>query len=440
MHQAAFFRCNPEAYDAYLRGLAFEARSYSSFSFDLGRKAADSYERAVQLDPNFAVAWARLSRADAVIYSNGYDTGPATRREQAKRALDNAQKLEPNSSETLLALGFYQYWVLRDYGPAKSTFVRVSKLLPGNSEAPQAMGLGARRDGHWGESIACFEQALTLDPRNVQLLANAAETYGMLRGFPAALKLYDRAFDIIPNDPDVMAKKASIYQAEGNLLEAARSLPEIDCKASSYYAFTTKITQLRLERNYGEAVRLHQLRQAQFHFDSQYDQAEEQLHFALTQRLAGDTAGANATAGQARNTLEQLDRDQPENVFVVAYLAQAYAVMREKDAALKTAERAIMLRPRNKDAVNGARLEENLAIVQTILGENSRAISTLTQLLQTPFSGWLYTVAPVTPALLRVDPLWDSLRGEPTFQKLCEEKQDQTTNGHQFPEKRRPRI
>ena len=142
--------------------------------------------------------------------------------------MENAQKLEPNSPETLLALGYYQYWVLRDYGPAKTTFGRVSKMLPGSSEVPQALGIIARREGHWDQSIAYFEQALTLDPRNVELLMDAAWTYAMLRQFPAALKLYDRVLDITPNDPDVMAAKAGIYQAQGNLQEAARFLSEIN--------------------------------------------------------------------------------------------------------------------------------------------------------------------------------------------------------------------
>ena len=115
---------NPEAYDAYLRGLSFEARSHAPSWFtspDLILKAIDFYERTVQLDANFALVWARLSRMNSFLYFNPVDPTTATRREAAKRALDNAQKLEPNSPETLLALGYYQYWVLRDYGRAKTT-------------------------------------------------------------------------------------------------------------------------------------------------------------------------------------------------------------------------------------------------------------------------------------------------------------------------------
>ena len=225
----------------------------------------------------------------------------------------------------------------------------------------------------------------------------------------------------MPNDPDVMAAKASIYQAQGNLQEAARFLSGINEQTSSAYAFEIKITQLRLERNYSEAVRLLQARLAQFHYASEFDKASDQVGLALMQRLAGDTAGAKVTAEQARNTLEQLYRDQPDNSFLAASLSQAYAAMGKKDSALKEAERAIMLGPRAKDPVYGPSCEENLAIIQTMFGENIRAISTLTQLLQTPYMSWFYGT-PVTPALLRLDPFWDPLRADPAFQKLCEEK------------------
>jgi len=387
-------------------------------------KAAGFYERAVQLDPNFAVAWARLSRADALLYVNRIDTTTAARGEAAKRALENAQKLEPNSPETLLALGYYDYRVLADYGAAKTTFGRVSKMLPSNSEVPRGLGVNSRREGHWEESIAYFEQALALDPRNTQFLMDAAATYAVVRQFPGALKLYDRVLDITPNDVDVMATKASIYQAQGNLQEAARSLSGTNQRTPSGEAFNIKLTELRLQRNYGEAIRLLQVRQDQFHFASPHDKGFEQVWLALMQRLAGDSAGATATAKQARNTLEQLyrDQDQPQ-LWTAPPLSQAYAVMGEKDSALKIAEQAIVLLPSAKDQVDGPTLEENLAFIQMIVGENSHAISILSQLLQTPSSSWFYGPGPITPALLRLDPFWDPLRGDPAFQKLCEEKQ-----------------
>src|SRR4029077_17093326 len=180
---------NSEAYDAYLRGLAFEARHRFSFSWDLLWKATGFYERAVRLDPNFAIAWARLSRADADLYFNRADAATAPRGEPAKRCSENSQKLEPNSPETLLALGYYQYRVLRDYRDAITTFERVTTMLPSNSEVRYALALVTRREGHWDQSVTYWEQALALDPRNMTLLTQAAWTYTMLRQFPAALKL-----------------------------------------------------------------------------------------------------------------------------------------------------------------------------------------------------------------------------------------------------------
>src|SRR5437588_8122246 len=122
---------NPEAYDAYLRGLAFEARNGAWI--DLLMKAIGFYEQAVQLDPKFALAWARLSRAEALLYFRNARSGD-NMRDAAKKALENAQKLEPDSAETLLALGCYQDRVLADYGAAKTTFGRVSKMLPSNNQ------------------------------------------------------------------------------------------------------------------------------------------------------------------------------------------------------------------------------------------------------------------------------------------------------------------
>ena len=149
----------------------------------------------------------------------------------------------------------------------------------------------------------------------------------------------------------------------------------------------------------------------------------ELLHLAFAQRFVGDTAGAKVTAEQVRNTLEPLCKEQPDIPDLEVELALTDAVLGERDSALKEAERAIMLVPSAKDAVHRPGYEEILALIQTVLGENSRAISTLTQLLKTPYGSLVYGTASVTPALLRLDPLWDPLRTDPAFQKLCEEKQ-----------------
>jgi tetratricopeptide (TPR) repeat protein len=253
------------------------------------------------------------------------------------------------------------------------------------------------------------------------LLTEVAFTYAALRQFPTAIKLYDRALDILPNEFYLMASKASIYQAEGNLQEAAKLLVHVNTQTNSDPAVRTKLTQLRLERNYTEATQLLQARHARLQFAFGIEKGTKQVGVALVQRIAGDTAQAKAAAEQARNTLEPLSKEQPDNAFVAAALAVAYAMLDEKEQALNEAQRAMKLVPSSKDQLSGPGFEENLALVEMIIGDNSRAVSILTRLLQTPYGGWLYSPTPITPALLKLDSIWDPLRADPAFQKLCQE-------------------
>jgi tetratricopeptide (TPR) repeat protein len=240
--------------------------------------------------------------------------------------------------------------------------------------------------------------------------------------------------DIVPKDPDLIAAKAGIYQAQGNLKEAAMLLSELNAQTSSWMPFYTKLTQLRLERNYDEAIHSLQTRLAQYQFLSEVEKGDEQSMLAVFQRLAGDSAGASLTAQQARDVLERVCKSQPtqpegaSSSFSSLWtnLSVVNAVIGEKDSALKAAERAIMLQPSAKDRVNGPNKEENLALVQAIVGENSSAISTLARLLRTPYYNGEFNQTPITPALLRLDPLWDPLRSDPAFRKLCEEKIDKS--------------
>jgi tetratricopeptide (TPR) repeat protein len=225
-----------------------------------------------------------------------------------------------------------------------------------------------------------------------------------------------------------------MYRAEGNLQESAKLLIDVNERTTSPIAFEQKINQLRLERNHAEAIRLLQARRAQppSAFETEFGTfppAEAlrilyMCHLAFAQRLVGDMAGAKVTAEQLRNTMESDCKEQPDNPANVVLLALADAVLGERDSALREAERAIMLSTRRgpEDQVYGPAYEDILALIQTVLGENSRAISSLTHLLQTPYKSYFYDT-PVTPALLRLDPFWDPLRADPAFQKLCEEKQ-----------------
>src|SRR5215471_1425492 len=277
---------NLEAYDAYLRGLVFEARG--NYSRDAVFKAVDFYDLAVQLDPNFALAWARLSGLHALLYSNRRDTTVA-RRDAAKGALEQAQKLQPNAPETLLFTGYYQYWVLHDYGLAKATFERVSKMLPGNSNVLYALAAIARSGGDWDESLAYWERGLDLNPRNTALLTEVAFTYAALRQFSKAEKLYDRALTILPDELSLMALKASIYQAEGNLKESAKLLEQVNAQTNSDVAVRIKLAQLRFEGN-SEAMRWVQAGRAQFDSAAGIVKGSTQLAVALAHQVAGDTA------------------------------------------------------------------------------------------------------------------------------------------------------
>src|SRR5438270_9171979 len=403
---------NSEAYDAYLRGLALDARVSSP---DDDEKVVGFYERSVQLDPTFALAWARLSRANSQVYFGGLDSTPA-RRDATERALNTAQKLQPNSPETLLAQAYYQYWVRRDYEFAKATFGRVRELLPGSSETPAALALIARRQGQWDKSVAYWEQTLTLDPRNIQWLSLAAETYAMLRKFPDALKTYDRLLDIVPNDPDTLASEAKIYQAEGNLEQAGKLLDGVNAQTHSFNVVGAKTNQLFLERHCDEAIRwIHTLLTESRDLPA-IERLFDQGSLVIAQECAGDIAGARATAQQMLPAIEKFSQKAPNSPPIAAGLSLVHAFLGEKDAAIREAERAITLLPSTKDAVDGPSFEEQLAFVEALVGDKNRAISTLQHLLEIPYSDC------VTPALLRLDPKWDPLRGDPRFQKLCEEK------------------
>jgi len=199
-------------------------------------------------------------------------------------------------------------------------------------------------------------------------------------------------------------------------------LPDIDAENPSLFVFGAKVMQLELERNLSEAVRLLKARVAQYHFGAELERGAFTVFLALAQRVAGDSAGAKIAAEKARNTLEPICKNQPDNDFAATCLSQAYAVLGDKNSALKEAERAIALKP---SAEYGASSSSwNLALIRTIIGENTEAISILARLLEVPYSsGSSFYGTPITPALLRLDPTWDPLRSDPAFRKLYEEKQ-----------------
>jgi tetratricopeptide (TPR) repeat protein len=405
---------NPEAYDAYLRGLAAESENLISV-YPL-QKAISFYKRAVKLDPDFGMAWARLSRMYSLLYSSFGD-----RLGDAKGTLERAQALQANAPETLLALAYYQNYELRQYEHARETFLRVAKLLPGNSEVPDSLASIARRQGQWDKVIEYSEQALVLDPRNPDLLLRAAFNYGDQRHFERALSLLDRALQVRPDDLEISGATALMYEAKGNLMEAGKYVANINALTPSYEAVGAKLTQLRLERKSDEAVQLLKTRFAQFQFGSEVEEAVFGYFLALAQHVAGDNSGAQATAEQTRDRLVRLTTNQLDNDWLAVVLSQTYAILGDRTAAWKEGERIRTITSSPGDAAIGPFADENVAVVATLLGEKEPALDALSHLARIPYSGWLYG-CPITPALLRNDPLWDPLRSDPKFQELAQDK------------------
>jgi predicted Zn-dependent protease len=335
--------------------------------------------------------------------------------------LEHAQKLQPNAPETLLALANYQNDELRDYKQARETFLRVAKLLPGNSEVPVSLASIARREGQWDRVTDYSTQALVLDPRNPDLLLRVAFSYGDQRQFRTARSLLDRALQIRPDDVEIKAAQAAMYQVQDKLTEADKYLAEVNALTPSYEAVGVKVTQLRLERKNHEAVQLLKTRLAQFQFNSYVEEATFGYFLAFAQHIAGDNAGAQTTAAQTRDRLAQLAREQPDNDWLAVILSQTYAILGDKNAAWKEAERLKKMASSSGDVAVGPFSDENMAMVATLAGEKSRAIKLLSHLAHIRYSGWVYGY-PVTPAVLRLDPIWDSLRDDPDFQKLCQDK------------------
>ncbi|MGB6315617.1 MAG: protein kinase, partial [Pseudolabrys sp.] len=200
---------NPDAYDAYLRGLAHSLRP-EYFEAD-NLNAIKHFSDAVKLDPKFAVAWAWLAHESALGYFNQIGADFQALGEEAKRAADQAIALKPDLAESCLAQGYSYYYGQRDYGSAIAWFEKARNLSPKNSQIPQALALVCRRLGEWQRSLDYFRQATQLDPRDAHLLSSEEETFEMLRQYPAALKACDQILDILPGNSDALASKASIY-------------------------------------------------------------------------------------------------------------------------------------------------------------------------------------------------------------------------------------
>jgi TolB-like protein/Tfp pilus assembly protein PilF len=404
---------NPEAYDAYLRGLAYNVKTAYTPANALG---AQKYLReAVRLDPKFALSWALLSIADSRGYITQSLQPTVALREEARQAAETALTLQPNLGEALLAMGNYYYACLKDYDTAVRYFEQARQLLPNSSQIAVLLASVARRRGEWDRSELYFNQAERLDPRNVNLLGQHAQFYIELRRFPEALRKFDQVLDIIPGDVDTLAAKAAIAQAEGDLPRASALLASIHPPADDPQALETQIYQAILERRPRQIIS--RLVEVLAKPDPALGYIIGELRFYLgwAQEVAGDDTAAQESWSQARRELEPFLKEQPENFSLIGDLALVSMGLGDKAAAFELIERAKAVIPMEKDAVAGPIPIEILARVSARMGEPDRAIAALQKLLSIPYDGALAQNVPLTPALLRNDPMFDPLRNDARF-------------------------
>ena len=407
---------NPQAYDAYLRGLAYTLKTGFTPANSLG--AQKYLKEAVRLDPKFALGWALLAYVDSSGYLTQSLQPTVALREEAREAGEMALTLQPNLGEAVFAKGFYYYACLKDYETAVNYFEQAYRLLPNNSRVPQALAYVERRRGNWDKSDAYFNEAEKLDPRNVNLLSQHARSYICLRRFPEALTKLEQILNITPDDIDTLVLKARIAQAEGDLPRASALLAPLRLGADYANALETQVYQAILESRPASVIA--QLKEILAKPDQALGYYNGELRFWLgwAQEVAGDHAAARESWSQARSELEPFLKEQPENFVLLGDLALTNTALGDNAAALTLAERAIAMMPIEKDALLGPRPLDILARVAARIGDPDRSIATLTKLLSIPYEAPLAANPPLTPALLRLDPMFEPLRNDPRFQKL----------------------
>src|SRR5438477_6210486 len=408
---------NTEAYDAYLRGLAYTLKAGANDP--VNALGAQKYlKEAVRLDPKFALAWALLSYVDALGYLTQNLQPTVALREEARQSAQTALTLQPNLGEAILAKGYYHYSCLKDYDTAVRYFEQARPLLPNSSRIPEYLAYLERRRGQWDQSESYFNEAEKLDPRNTFLLTQHALSYQSLRRFPEALRKLDQVLNITPDDIDTLVFKAATFQAEGDLPRAAALLAPMHPNAEQTLALETQAYQAILERRLAPTIP--RLKEILAKPDPSLGYLNGELRFWLgwAQEVAGDHVSAQESWRQARSELEPLLKEQPENFQLIGDLALINMGLGDKAAALALAERAVAGLPSEKDASSGPQSLEALARVEAGMGEPDRAIAALQKLLSTPGLGILAEGVPLTPALLRLDPMFDPLRNDPRFQKL----------------------
>lgn len=401
----------PEAFEAYQKALKLYRTTVPSNV----RAAQRLLDEAVEADPDFALAWALLSRVHSYFYFNVSDATEG-RRAAAQRALEEALRLKPDLAEVQLADAYYEYWVKRDYEGARAKFETLSARWPNNTDVLTALASIARRQGRWDESKVYFERAVLLDPMRPGRRLKAAEANFATRDFAGALRQIDASLVYWPDAPDnvpFLAKKALIYQALGRLddaealLEGLEAQPDADLVQPFVY-------QAILRRRYDHAIRQLEdlLRRDEAAGSPGRSSIDLNLGLGDLQRLAGDSDGAKIAYRNALAELRQEEAKQPDSADIQSYLAMVYSGLGENASARKAAALAVKAVPIAKDALSGAYYLDVQARVWARVGDKDAAIQAIQTLMTVP------AYLPLTPAILRLDPDFDKLRSDPRFSAL----------------------
>ncbi|PYK47628.1 MAG: hypothetical protein DME51_13325 [Verrucomicrobia bacterium] len=405
---------NTAAYDAYLRGLAIE---HTQYGYEAYQQAAREYGEAVQLDPNFAFAWARLAVLRSFLFFNAIDPNTNTAG-AVKEAADRAMVLAPEAGESWIAQGAYRYRVLRDFAGAVTAYKQAQIRLPNNSYLLQNLAFVQRRLGLWQEAEATYKKALELDPRDFQLLGSlGGEFYTFLRRFDDARAAMDRALEISPDSASVRASKAVTFQNEGRLDKAAEELARVPADVMEDFVLTPRINQALYERHFDTASSIIERKLSSIPAGQPLDPVTE---LALVQLgYCQQWMGRDAEARQSFSRAIEAIKPKPDSPVQAdangtpSTLALAYAGLGEKEKALEQAQRAV--EAYENDAVSKPYSQIALAQIQARFGDVDAAIAAIPHLLEVP--------AGITPADLRFNPLWDPLRKDPRFAKLIAEPQ-----------------
>ena len=415
MEKAQIERRPTENGEAYLAFVQAHNLSGAFESLEKLRQSEQLYQRAIELDPNFALAIARYSQLQSWIVHDVERT--PERREKARSLAERATQLQPDLSEAHLALGFSYYYGDTNYEAALREFEIARRGLPNESEVYLAIGAIQRRQGKWAESIANLEKAASLNPKDTWPLQQLSYNYAMLRNYEAANKTLDRALALDPTAMELLGVKSRLAIVEKGDFDVAERAFEALKSIQMTNEQKLKTADARtdvflLERRYSEG-----LREAESLPDDRLAGYPRELwskyyYIGFARRALQDKPGARAAFLTAKSAAEEQLKHSPDDAKLRIQLAKVLAFLGEKDSALAEAQRASELQPESKDALDGPEITEGVARVFAILGDNDRAIEILDGLLNRP--------SYVTVHSLRVDPIWDPLRNDPRFQALID--------------------